>query len=314
MSTIPMRPLGFGEIVDGAVQLYRRDFGLYYLIVLVSSLPSYVLTVLWNPAELLESTEALDSAADPTVALEQMGDLVGQMGFLFLISLVSLAFSFFASLSLTVAMHARIEERPSSLGAAYRGALPHLVSAAGASIVAFLIFLVVFVVVWVAMMFSFVGVSVATGNLWLAVLAFGIMVVALLMVTSLWMGATFGVFPAVVIEGRSAMDALGRSFSLCRGGWLRVIGIMVVATIVSWAPAVAVATFTGTWDLFLSPGEVGTISPTRQWVLNTAGLIVGPLTMPFLLGCIMMLFHDRRVRSEGYDLETLADALGADAT
>ena len=314
MSTIPMRPLGFGEIVDGAVQLYRRDFGLYYLIVLVSSLPSYVLTVLWNPAELLESAEALDSAADPTVALEQMGDLVGQMGFLFLISLVSLAFSFFASLSLTVAMHARIEERPSSLGAAYRGALPHLVSAAGASIVAFLIFLVVFVVVWVAMMFSFVGISVATGNPWLAVLAFGIMVVALLMVTSLWMGATFGVFPAVVIEGRSAMDALGRSFSLCRGGWLRVIGIMVVATIVSWAPTVAVATFTGTWDLFLSPGEVGTISPTRQWVLNTAGLIVGPLTMPFLLGCIMMLFHDRRVRSEGYDLETLADALGADAT
>ena len=314
MSTIPMRPLGFSEIVDGAVQLYRRDFGLYYLIVLVCSLPGYVLTVLWNPAELLESTEALDSAADPTVALEQMGDLLGQMGFLFLISLVSLAFSFFASLSLTVAMHARIEERPSSLGAAYRGALPHLVSAAGASIVAFLIFLVVFVVVWVAMMFSFVGVSVATGNPWLAVLAFGIMVVALLMVTSLWMGATFGVFPAVVIEGRSAMDALGRSFSLCRGGWLRVIGIMVVATIVSWAPTVAVATFTGTWDLFLSPGEVGTISPTRQWVLNTAGLIVGPLTMPFLLSCIMMLFHDRRVRSEGYDLETLADALGADAT
>ncbi|MCY4572825.1 MAG: hypothetical protein OXF01_08475 [Gemmatimonadetes bacterium] len=314
MSTIPMRPLGFSEIVDGAVQLYRRDFGLYYLIVLVCSLPSYVLTVLWNPAELLESAEAFDSAADPTVALEQMGGLLGQMGFLFLISLVSLAFSFFASLSLTVAMHARIEERPSSLGAAYKGALPHLVSAAGASIVAFLIFLVVFVVVWVAMMFSFVGVSVATGNPWLAVLAFGIMVVALLMVTSLWMGATFGVFPAVVIEGRSAMDALGRSFSLCRGGWLKVIGIMVVATIVSWAPTVAVATFTGTWDLFLSPGEVGTISPTRQWVLNTAGLIVGPLTTPFLLGCIMMLFHDRRVRSEGYDLETLADALGADAT
>ena len=153
--------------------------------------------------------------------------------------------------------------------------------------------------------------AVATESPWLAVLGFGIMVVALLLVTCLWMGATFGVFPAVVLEGRSAMDALGRSFSLCSGGWLRVVGIMAVATIVSWAPSIAVATFTGTWDLFLSPGEVGTISPARQWVLNTAGLIVGPLTMPFLLGCIMMLFHDRRVRSEGYDLETLADEMGA---
>ena len=313
MPTIPMRPLGFSEIVDGAVQLYRRDFGLYYLIVLVCALPGYVLTVLWNPAELLEGVDAVEDAADPTVALEQMGDLVGQMGFLFLITLVSLGFSFFASVALTVAMHARIEERPSSIGAAYRGALPHLVSTAGASIVALLIFLVAFVVAWFLMLFSLAGVAVATGSPWLAVLALGILVVVLLLLTAFWMGATFGIFPAVVIEGRSAMDALARSFSLCRGGWLKVIGIMLVATIVGWAPDAAILTFTGMWELFQSPGEVATISPTRQWVLNTAGLVLGPLTMPFLLGCIMMLFHDRRVRSEGYDLERLADEMGASA-
>ena len=39
MSILPMRPLGFGEIVDGALQLYRRDFGLYYLIALVGAFP-----------------------------------------------------------------------------------------------------------------------------------------------------------------------------------------------------------------------------------------------------------------------------------
>ena len=313
MSTIPMRPLGFTEIVDGAVQLYRRDFGLYYLIVLVCTLPSYALTVLWNPTELLESAEAFDSAADPTVALGQMTDLLGQMGFLFLISLVGLAFSFFASVSLTVAMADRIEERPSSLGAAYRGALPHLVSSLGATILAFLIFLVVAVVVWIATVFLAAGIAVATDNPWFAVLGFGIMVVAMLFVTCSWLAMTFGIYPAVVIEGRSAMNALARSFSLCRGGWLRVIGIMVVAQIVSWAPNVAIAMLTGPWDLFLSPGDVGTISPSRQWLLNTAGLVVGPLTLPFLIGCIMMLFHDRRVRSEAYDLQRLADDMGAPA-
>ena len=316
MSTIPMRPLGFGEIVDGAVQLYRRDFGLYYLIVLVCSLPAYALTVVWNPNELLESAEALDSAADPALAMEQFATMMGQAGFLLLVSLISLAFSFFASVALAVAMHARIEGRPSSLGTAYRGAFPHLASAAGASIVAFLIFLVVFVVVWLLSLVILAGFALgglADGSLWLAVVGFGIMVVALLLVVFFWRAATFGILPAVVVEGRSAMDALGRSLSLCRGAWLRVIGIMVVATIVSWAPTAAVTFFTGTWELFLSSGEVATISPTRQWVLNTASLVLTPLAMPFLLGCIMVLFHDRRVRSEGYDLERLADEMGAAA-
>ncbi len=314
MSTLPMRPLGFTEIVDGAVQLYRRDFGLYYLIVLVCSLPDYVMTVLWNPAELLESAETLDSAGDPTVALDQMATFFGDLGFLFLITLVSLAFGFFASLALTVAMHARIEERPSSLGTAYRGALPYIVSAAGASITAFLIFLVAAFVVWLLMMFTIAGITFATGSTWLAVLGAVIMVAALVVVVCFWMGATFGIYPAVVIEGRSAMDALSRSWSLCRGGWLKVVGIMVVASIISQVPTIAIFSLTGTWELFVSPGDVATISPTRQWVLNTADLILGPLTIPFLLGCIMMLFHDRRVRSEAYDLERLADEMGPAAS
>ena len=313
MSTIPMRPLGFGEIVDGAVQLFRRDFGLYYLIVLVCSLPAYVLTVVWNPNELLESAEAVDSATDPTIALEQLGTLMGQAGFLLLVQLVGLAFSFFASLALAVAMHDRIEDRPSSLGSAYRGALPHLVSSAGASIVAFLIFLVVFVLVWLLTIVSLGGLLVASGSAWLLLAGGVVMGGVLLGVVCLWMAATFGIFPAVVVEGRSAMDALGRSVSLCRGALLRVIGIMVVAWIVSSAPAVAVIFFTGTWELFLPSADVATISSTRQWVLNTAGLVVTPLATPFMLGCIMMLFHDRRVRSEGYDLERIAAEMDAAA-
>ena len=86
---------------------------------------------------------------------------------------------------------------------------------------------------------------------------------------------------------------------------------MVVAMIVYSAPPMAIQTLAGSWDLFLSPGEVATISPTRQWILNTADLVIGPLTVPFMVGCVMVLFHDRRVRSEGYDLERLADEMEA---
>ena len=129
------------------------------------------------------------------------------------------------------------------------------------------------------------------------------------LVAAFALGATFGILPAVIVEGRGAMSALGRSISLCRGGWLRVIGIMVVAMIINIAPSLGTAALFGLGDLFVSPDAAGEISSTQQWLMNTIDLVVGPLTTPFLVGCIMVLFHDRRVRSEAFDLETLAGAM-----
>ena len=314
MSTIPMRPLGFGEILDGAIQLYRRDFGLYYLVALLCALPDYILLVLWNPTELLEGMQALESTDDPTTVLEITGSMFGQAGYLFLVSIVALVFAWFAGLSLTVAMADRIEERPASLGAAYAGGLRRVVRAAGASALALLIYLVAQAIVGVVSVFVLTGFALAPGGPWLALVGLIIVLIMNLVLIAFWYAATFAIFPAVVIERLPAMEALGRSFSLCRGGWLRVVGIMVVAMIVAYAPTVAITTLGGLWDVFQSPGEVATISPVRQWVTNTLDLVVGPLTVPFMVGCVMMLFHDRRVRREAYDLETLADEMGAAAS
>ena len=313
MSTIPMRPLGFGEILDGAIQLYRRDFGLYYLIALVFALPDYILLVLWNPTELLEGMQSLESTEDPTAGLEILGSMFGQLGYLFLISLVALICTWFAGLALTVAMANRIEERPASVGGACAGALRKVASAAGASILALLIYLVAQTVTLVLSAFVFTGFGI-TGSPWLAIVGLIVVLIMNLVLVAFWYAATFAIFPAVVVERLPAMEALGRAFSLCRGGWLRVIGIMVVAMIVAYAPAAAIAALGGYWDLFQTPGELATISSTRQWVTNTLDLVVGPLTVPFLVGCVMMLFHDRRVRREAYDLETLAEEMGAAAS
>lgn len=310
MYTIPMRPLGFGEIVDGAVQLYRRDFGLYYLIGLVCSLPEYVLLVLWNPYEVLASLDAMDPSDDPTIALEQLGGALGSLGYAFLILLVGLVFAWFAALSLTVAMADRIEEHPSSLGSAFKGALPRVPGAAGATLVAFLLFLLVQTVAFFSTTLLGVGLGAAVQSVWFGIVWVLLVGAVLLLVTAFWMGATFGILPAVVLEARGAMDALSRSFSLCRGGWLRVIGIMMVALIVQWAPSMAIQGLFGTWSLFQGPGALATVSAMEQWLINTADLVVGPLTIPFMVGCVMMLFHDRKVRSEAYDLERLADDLG----
>lgn len=298
MSMIPMRPLGFGEIVDGALQLYRRDFGLYYLIALVAAFPGYVLM-------LVSGVDFGSIASGPDV---DPFEALGAMGPAFAVTLASAAIAWIGWIAVGVAMVERIGERPASLGHSYRGAFRHLPSTLGATLVALLIFVVLFFVVIMAGGF-FVAIFSQMGSAFLFIASTVFLLLLGALVVALWMGATFGILPAVIIERRGAMGALGRSLSLCRGAWLRVVGIMIVAWIINVAPSFGVTALFGMGDLFTSPDALGEISSTEQWLMNTIDLVVGPLTTPFMVGSVMVLFHDRRVRSEAFDLETLAGTM-----
>ncbi len=300
MSTIPLRPLGFGEVVDGALQLYRGDFGLYYLIALLAAVPGYILM-------LVTGADATMLAADPEMDPAAM---LGEMG----VALVAIVFAWLmtwvGTVAVAVAMAERIEERPVSVGRSYRETLRHLPRAAGASILAFVLFGLVAGVL-MAVAFAVMASFVLSGSIALTLIGgLGLFVVGAAL-TMFWLAATFGILPAVVIEGRGVIGALQRSLGLCRGGWLRVIGIMVVAMIIRTAPTVAIMVLFGMQDMFTSPEALGTVDAETQWLMNTATLLIGPLTVPFMVGSIMMLFHDRRVRSEAYDLETLAGTMDA---
>ena len=304
MSTIPLRPLGFGEVADGAVQLYRRDFGLYYLIALLGAFPGYVIT-LASGVDL--SGAVFDETTDPALLLGEVGAMLGVLA----IVAIGTAISWVGMLAVAAAMAARIDERGTSVGLAYRSALRHLPAAGGATLLAALLFLVVaFIVGTLAMVPA--ALMTQGGSIVLTLLGMLFLVLVIVCMLSFWLAATFAIFPAVIIEGRGVTGALGRSLQLCRGGWLRVIGIMVVAMIINVAPSYAIVVLFGMQDLFTSPEALDTIDPGRQWLMNTADLLVAPLTTPFLVGAIMILFHDRRVRSEAYDLEARASAMDAD--
>lgn len=296
MSTIPLRPLGFGEVVDGALQLYRRDFGLYYLIALLAAVPGYILLLVTGADA---AALNVDRESDPMAVVEaglvlMFGAVVGWAG----------------TVAVAVAMAERIEERTVSVGRAYRETLRHLPRAAGATILAFLLFGSVAVVLSLVAFVAMASI-VLSGNIALMLVGgLGFFAVGAAL-TCFWVAATFGILPAVVVEGRGVIGALQRSLDLCRGGWLRVIGIMIVALIINTAPTVAISVLFGFEELFTSPEALGTVDAETQWLTNTANLLVGPLTAPFMVGSIMMLFHDRRVRSEAYDLETLAGAMDA---
>lgn len=296
MSTIPLRPLGFGEIVDGALQLYRRHFGQYYLIALLAAVPGYIIMLVTGA-----DTTLLADAAEADPAATAVAGIA---------LLLTAVFAWVGTVAVAVAMAERIDEREVSVGRSYRGALRHLPRAAGATILAFLLFGFVAGAVAVGAMVFFMPILFSGSIALMLIGGFGIILVGA-GITLFWLAATFAILPAVIIEGKGVIGALQRSLSLCRGGWLRVIGIMVVASIINLAPTMAITILFGLQDLFTSPEALGTVDPESQWLMNTANLLIAPLTTPFMVGSIMMLFHDRRVRSEAYDLETLAGTMDA---
>ena len=151
------------------------------------------------------------------------------------------------------------------------------------------------------------------GDLVVGLSVFGfVILVATLVVLALWFRTSFALFPAVLMEGRTAAEAVRRSLKLGKGAWLRILGIMLVATIIRDGPSFAIFALFGGFEMFTSPTTAGTLSPGLQAVENTLDLLIGSFTKPFLVATMFLLYHDRRVRLEAADLETAAAAMATD--
>lgn len=308
MSILPLRPLGFGEIVDGAFQLYRKDFGRYYLVCLIATFPVFVLNMVASPGagDFAVMEQALNLAEeDPGAAF---GAMMPMMYTLIWLSLAASLFSWFAVLAAMAAMADKVEGGRVGVQRAFARAFRTLPRALGASLVAFICTAVAWFVL--AMFFALASAALGTmlGPIAVIALLFVFLVVAIAGML-LVAGATCLVVPAVVVEHLGPLASLRRAITLCGGGWLTVLGVMVVALIIHFVPSTGVAALVDLPMWFATPDEIGQVSAMQIWVSNAVSLVVAPLTLPFLAGSFIVLHHDRRVRLEGYDLEVLARSL-----
>ena len=115
----------------------------------------------------------------------------------------------------------------------------------------------------------------------------------------------------IVLERLPVIDAIRRSFTLVRGGFWRVLGIRALTFLVASVIANAVAI------PFSIVGEVillGTPT-TGSLLLGTAIASVGSaigqiITAPFNAGVVVLLYTDRRMRAEAFDLVLQSGAAG----
>ena len=117
--------------------------------------------------------------------------------------------------------------------------------------------------------------------------------------------------PLIVLERLGVIPAIVRSFALVKNDFWRVLGIRLLGTLVAAviAGAVSVPFSFGGQLLLLSAGS--TAGALIALVLVAIGGAVGQIiTAPFTAGVVVLLYTDRRIRAEAFDLVLQTGAAG----
>ena len=137
------------------------------------------------------------------------------------------------------------------------------------------------------------------------IVAFGMI---LLIIPGIWLAVKLSMeFPVVVFERKNAFSAIGRSWSLTKGNFWRALGTLLVVLLITF---IAQLVFGGVVGGILGATDAGEL--TVAVVLTLVNLIALALTYPLWSAVTTVLYYDLRVRNEGFDLQLLAQGMGAD--
>lgn len=272
-----LRPMGVGEILDGAFAIYRRHFMTFLALGVI---------VLWLPVVL--------------TIYAQLSGAERHGGILFLVAILQ----YFAGLLLTACVIRVISDfylgRESSLeqalGLGARKVWPLFLVGVGKGVIIVLIALVVGFIAAIT-----IPTISKTG-------AVGALVALTLMGGACWFAAFvacgYGVTTQVVVlEGLgSSFDAFGRSWELTRGRKLKVLGLAIVAFILVVVPSAALGGVAGVLRFS---------SSTTAAILLVFAAVLPVILTPVLPCVFTLMYYDLRVRREAFDLELLSQHLGA---
>lgn len=106
----------------------------------------------------------------------------------------------------------------------------------------------------------------------------------------------------IVLERLPVLDAITRSFKLIRNGFWRVLGIRTLTFLVASIVANAVAVPFSIVGQFFQITSSGTAFLISTAILSVGAAIGEIITAPFNAGVIVLLYTDRRMRAEAFDL------------
>lgn len=308
---IPLRPLGVGEILDGAVTTIRRNLGamlgLSAVVAAVTQLLSTGGLVWLFGDQVTEPDLGLSDGDNNVEAIEHLsaaipGVIIG--------AFVTMIATVFLTGVLTVVVGQAVLGRRLSAREAWHQAKGRLLRLLG------LTFL--YLLVWLSPLFALFAVVVLVA---VADISGALIILAVLaaLVCCVWLYVRYALsLPALMLETSEArggapirvVESLRRSARLVRGSWWRVFGILVLITFIVWLIGQVVAVPFGLSGV-IGGGAFGGSAFTWFALNALAGMIAATITAPFSAAATALLYIDRRIRREGLDIE-LARVAGVD--
>jgi Membrane domain of glycerophosphoryl diester phosphodiesterase len=145
---------------------------------------------------------------------------------------------------------------------------------------------------------------------YLLVTAIVLVGLVLLIIPGIWIAVKLAmVFPTVVFERKGPFGAIGRSWTLTRQNWWRTFGTLLVVFLISFVLQLVLGGVAGG---ILGASDSGEL--TVAIVLTLVNLLTLALTYPLWASVTTVLYYDLRVRNEAFDLQLLAEGMGADAS
>ncbi|PPK97817.1 hypothetical protein CLV92_103352 [Kineococcus xinjiangensis] len=306
---VPLRPLGLGEIYDGAFRAFRQNprvmVGLSAIVVAITTLVSLV------PLALLTSDLAqLGAAGDVSdeVAFAQMTTMATRSlpGFLLALVLQFVAITVLNGLLIVAVSRAVLGDRV-PLGELWHTARGRVWALIGLSMLFTLVYLVLLLVALgpgIALLaLDRVGAGVAV----LLLSSLAALVVGVWAYVRWWSLAA----PALLLEGIGVGASLSRSARLVRGSFWRVLGVLLLTGVIVYAVVTAISVPFQVLSLLLSGavlvtsgGETSFLSALVQQAVIGAGTILGSaVAYPFSASVTALLYIDLRMRREGLDVE-----------
>ncbi|MDT7572945.1 MAG: hypothetical protein QOE05_3119 [Actinomycetota bacterium] len=305
---VPLRPLGLGELLDGAVALVRRYprpvLGLSAALAIISTVLNVTLAVtVFRPLIDFDISTFDSSGSTSTDEVDGFfgGALLGSLGS----SLVTALATVILTGVVTVVAGRGVLGEPITLGEAWsvvRSALGRLIGLS--LLIALLVYgsLAVGVTLAIVLVAALGPVSLVVG-LPVAIAAVGLTV---------YLYCRLALAPcSLILERAGIRTSLRRSGVLVGGAWWRVFGVLLLA----WFVAMIVANVIQAPFLVFGLGK-GLLSGdaladgiSTLLVLSYIGAgIAQTVIAPFSAGVRALLYVDRRMRAEGLDVALTAAA------
>lgn len=253
---IPLRPLGVGEILDGAVSTMRAHWRTVLGITLTVSVIAQIAIILVQ-RYLLPEPAAINPDATGSEALRQSADsaqsaLINNVPSL----LITMIATLITTSVLTVVISRSVLGRPVTLSDAWGEARPRLAQMLGLTLLLVLISSAILTVGLLPGML----IGSAAGAVLVAV---GFLAASVVVI---WLMVRFCLAPpALMLERQSITASMRRSAKLVRGAWWRTFGILALTWLLTLIVSLVIAIPFSIIAISVDGGGINPSSPMAPW-------------------------------------------------